>query len=205
MRSGDEVRPRTFTEEARRAQIVACTIDTLAELGYADTSFARVAERAGISKSVISYYFAGKEELLRRVVEQVLAEAAAYMMPRIEAAGESARATLAVYLRSNLEFIRDHGDGITAVTEIVLGARAARRAPGVAGGLDRALKPLQDILSRGQERGEFTAFDTRTMAWSIRGLIDGVHRRRIADPEFDFDRGIDELAALVDRATRRLP
>ena len=45
---------------------MGCAIEVLAELGYAQTSFARIAERAGISKSVISYHFAGKDELLDR-------------------------------------------------------------------------------------------------------------------------------------------
>src|SRR5579863_5345025 len=116
------VRQRTFTEEARRAQIIACTIEVVAELGYAQTSFARIAERAGISKSVISYHFAGKDELLEQVVHSVFADAARYMVPRIQ--GEhSAPAILAAYLRSNLEFIRDHRQDIDALTEIFLSVR----------------------------------------------------------------------------------
>ncbi len=38
---------RTFTETARRAQIVAAAIDTIAELGYGQASLARIAETAG--------------------------------------------------------------------------------------------------------------------------------------------------------------
>lgn len=36
------VRQRTFTEEARRAQIIGSAIEVLAELGYAQTSYARI-------------------------------------------------------------------------------------------------------------------------------------------------------------------
>jgi AcrR family transcriptional regulator len=35
---------RTFTETARRAQIVAAAIETIAELGYGQASLARIAE-----------------------------------------------------------------------------------------------------------------------------------------------------------------
>ena len=69
--------------------------------------------------------------------------------------------------------------------------------------MEPALKPLQEILRRGQEDGAFTDFDTRTMAWTIRTLIDGVNRRRNLDPEFDFDTAIEEMLALIDRATRK--
>ena len=51
---------RTFTETARRAQIVAAAIDTIAELGYGQASMARIAERVGITKGVIAYHFDGK-------------------------------------------------------------------------------------------------------------------------------------------------
>lgn len=196
---------RTFTEEARRAQILACTIDALSEFGYSGTSFARVAERAGFSKSVISYYFGTKDELLRQVVADVVSDAAAYMTPRIAAAGESAPAVLSTYVRSNLEYIRDHPDGIAAVTEIAIGMRADHRNPRLAdgpGGRAHGLKPLEEILARGQRSGDFTEFDVRGMAWAIRGLIDGVNPRRLVDPEFDFDRCIDELDAHIARATR---
>ena len=39
----------TFTEAARRTQIIECAIETLATLGYAQASLAHIAERAGIS------------------------------------------------------------------------------------------------------------------------------------------------------------
>ena len=52
---------RTFTETARRAQIIAAAIDTIAELGYGQASLARIAETAGTSKGVIIYHFGGKD------------------------------------------------------------------------------------------------------------------------------------------------
>jgi TetR/AcrR family transcriptional regulator, fatty acid metabolism regulator protein len=199
------VRQRTFTEEARRTQIITCAIEVLAELGYAQSSFARIAERAGISKSVISYHFAGKDELLEQVVQSVFADAARYMVPRVRAQ-HSARAVLSTYLRSNLEFIRDHRSDMDAVTEIFLNVRrrdGSRRFAGGSGGAESGVKPLQEILQRGQDEGAFADFDTRTMAWAIRNLVDGVTRQRAHDPDFDFDTCIDEMVALVDRATRR--
>jgi TetR/AcrR family fatty acid metabolism transcriptional regulator len=200
-----DVRRPTFTEEARRAQIIACAIDVLAELGYAQTSFAKVAERAGISKSVISYYFGSKDELLEQVVRSVYADGAVYIKPRIEAV-DSAPAMLAAYLRANLEYIRDNGQAIAAIAEIAVNVRTAAGTPrfaGGPGGLEQTLTPLQEILRRGQRDGEFAEFDTRTMAWAIRALVDSVPRRRALDPEFDFGTCITELVALAGRATRK--
>lgn len=203
--SSTTVRRRTFTEEARRGQIVACAIEVLAEFGYAQTSFARIAERLGISKSVISYHFGSKDELLEQVAHAVYADGARHIIPRIRAQ-HSARAVLGTYLRSNLEFIRDHPKDIDAVTEILLNVRrkdGSRRFAGGPGGMEQAVRPLQEILRRGQDEGAFADFDTRTMAWAIRNLVDGLTRQRRLDPEFDFDTCIEEMVALVDRATKK--
>lgn len=175
----------------------------LAELGYAQTSFARVAERLGISKSVISYHFGSKDELLEQVVRTVYTAGAQYIRPRAEVA-DSAPAMLAAFLRANLEYIRDHSQQIAAVAEIAVNARARDGAPrfaGGPGGIEQTLRPLQEILRRGQAAGDFADFDTRTMAWAIRTLVDSVPRWRLLDPEFDFGTCIGELIALVSRAT----
>jgi TetR/AcrR family fatty acid metabolism transcriptional regulator len=58
----------TFTETARRAQILRCAIEAIAESGYGRASLAEIARRAGVSKGVVSYYFASKDELLAQVV-----------------------------------------------------------------------------------------------------------------------------------------
>jgi TetR/AcrR family fatty acid metabolism transcriptional regulator len=154
--------------------------------------------------SVISYHFAGKDELLEQVVAHVLTQAVEYMRPRIEAQ-VSAKAMLAAYLRSNVEFIRDHRTGIAAIAEIVAGARTRDGSPRFAGrprGIEHALEPLQAILRRGQAEGDFAEFDTRTMAWATRSMIDSIPRQAALDPEFDYAVCIEELIGLVDRATR---
>ena len=57
-------KPRSFIEEARRAQIISSAIEVIAELGFARASLAQIARHAGISKGVISYHFAGGEVLI---------------------------------------------------------------------------------------------------------------------------------------------
>jgi AcrR family transcriptional regulator len=70
---------------ARRAQIIAVAVDTIAELGYGQASLARIAERAGTSKGVICYHFAGKDELVRDLVADVVTMAEAYLRPLVSA------------------------------------------------------------------------------------------------------------------------
>jgi AcrR family transcriptional regulator len=100
-----------------RTPLVACAIDTIATLGDARASLAQIAKRAGISKGVISYHFAGKEELIQQVVAEVFAAGEAFMRPRI-GAESTAAAMLRAYIESNLAFMRTHRDHIVAILEI---------------------------------------------------------------------------------------
>src|ERR1700691_6788837 len=97
---------RTFTETARRQQIVAAAIDTIAEVGYAQASLARIAARIGISKGVISYHFAGKDDLIKQVVIDVIEAGRAYITPRV-LAESTGPALLRAYIESNLAFMHE--------------------------------------------------------------------------------------------------
>src|SRR5262245_43842157 len=98
---------RTFIETARRAQIVAAAIEIIADGGYSAASFARIAERLGISRGLISYHFAGKDDLMKQVVRDVIEKGMAYMRPRI-LAGETGPGMLRAYIESNLAYMRDN-------------------------------------------------------------------------------------------------
>jgi TetR/AcrR family transcriptional regulator, fatty acid metabolism regulator protein len=167
---------RTFTETARRAQIVAAAIETIAELGYGRASYAQIAGRAGLSSTgLISYHFASKDELIEQVVEEVVTAGQAFMRPRIEAA-LGARAKLRAYVESNLAFMASHAAYISAVAEIFNALpreRGGQPAP-YAAWHERGIAQLQDLLQAGQREGEFTRFSTRVMAMTIRAAIDAV-------------------------------
>ena len=75
----------SFAETARRAQIVDCAIDTIAEMGFAKASVDQIAKRAGVSKGVITYHFPNKQEIVDAIIEKVLAAGRTYMVPRIMA------------------------------------------------------------------------------------------------------------------------
>ncbi len=116
---------RTFIETARRAQIAAAAIDTIAEVGYAGASFARIAERVGISRGLISYHFAGKDDLIKQVVHEAAEEAKAYIRPRI-LAEPTGPGMLRAYIESNLAFMRDHRNNVIAMIEIARSAEGRR-------------------------------------------------------------------------------
>ncbi len=202
-----ETRPRkqSFTETARRAQIVTAAIETIAEVGYRQASFAQIAERAGLSSTgLISYHFASKDELIEQVVEEVVPAGQAFMSPRIEAA-TTVRGKLRAYVESNLAFMASHRAYIVAVAEVFNAfARGPAGQPAAyAEWHERGIAQLEDLLREGQRAGEFTRFSTRVMAITIRAAIDAVAFRLAGEPGLNLKTTGKELAALFDRATRK--
>jgi TetR/AcrR family fatty acid metabolism transcriptional regulator len=199
-------RDQTFIEAARRAQIVSAAIDTIAELGYGQASLARIAERAGTSKGVISYHFAGKDDLIREIIAEVLAKGEAYVLPRI-LAESSGPGMLRAYIESNLAFMREYRNHLLAFLEIF---RSARGEDGSQlfdeKFLDHQVTSLEQLLAHFQAAGDFRAdFNPQVMGLAIRGAIDQVPLRMARYPDLDIDGFARELAALFDLATRREP
>ena len=194
---------RTFTETARRAQIVAAAIDTIAELGYGQASLARIAERAGTSKGVILYHFGGKDELIRELVAEVVAGGVAYMEPRIDAVPDGA-GKLRAYIESNLGFMRENRNHMVAIFEIALNARAADGSRLYDFSVqDAGVAALQGLLAYFQGTGEFRAgFDPHVMAMAIRAAINAVPAQLARDPALDVGHHARELAGLFHLATQ---
>ncbi len=204
MQPGKGEPERTFIETARRAQIVDAAIDTIAEVGYARASLGRIAARAGISRGLISYHFAGKEELISEIVRAVIDQSRAYMLPLITAES-TGPGTLRAYIESNLVFIREHRNLLIAIVEIA----RHRVAEGTARHLpdhqpDQAVRVLAELLARFQKAGELRSdFDPRAVAIAIRAAIDAAPARlSAADPQFDIDAYAQNIIQVFDLATR---
>jgi AcrR family transcriptional regulator len=200
---GSAASERTFIETARRAQIVASAIDTIAEVGYARASLGRIAARIGISRGLISYHFAGKDELMKEVISEVVAQARAYMEPRI-LAQKTGPGTVRAYIESNLAFMREHRNFLIAVVEILRHRVATGGPRGLRGpNAPVAARELVDLLARYQAAGELRAdFDPSIMAIAIRAAIDAVPPLLSIDPEFDIDSYAKEIANVFELATR---
>ena len=194
---------RSFVEAARRAQIIDCAIDTIAEVGFAKASVDQIARRVGVSKGVITYHFPSKEEIVDAVIEKVVGAGRTHMEPRIMAE-TSAAGRLRAYIESDLEFIDAYRKPLLALVEI---AMSARRADGslVIGpeALVRRVASLEELLRAGQRSGEFRRFNTRAMALTIIQAIDGVPRLLAREPNLDVKLYATELATVFALATRR--
>lgn len=195
---------RSFTEAGRRAQIVQAAIDTIAEVGFARASLAAIGARVGISKGLVGYHFAGKDELIREVVVEILARGRAYMTPRIHRAA-AGRSMLRAYIEANLEFMMVHPNEVMAIVEIISngagpgGERAFYRDADAG----TVLRELEQLLLHQQATGDLRRdFDPAVMANAVRGAIDAVAYRLAREPSLDVRRYGEQLADIFERGTQ---
>ncbi|MGE0687758.1 MAG: TetR/AcrR family transcriptional regulator [Dehalococcoidia bacterium] len=203
-RAGQEsARVRTFIEEARRAQIIKSTVDVLADLGFARTSLAEIARRAGISKGVIHYHFHGKRELIEEVIAQTFKQEHDWTQTLLEK-DVSASTKLKAYIDGNVVFIKTNPRYLKALLEIFQNYRRDDGAPFFEGTDNEAatLDFLGAVLQQGQEAGEFRPFSTPAASMAIRGAVEVMPMRRATDPNFDLDAYGAELFELFWRAFR---
>jgi AcrR family transcriptional regulator len=194
-------RKSTVAGAARRAQIVEAAIGTIAELGYNQASFARIAERAGVSSTrLISYHFAGKDELITQILAEVYRVMGGFMTERV-GGQPTAAAALEAYIRGLVEFIDTHRAEMRALMEIFLNFRGKGSYDAAA---DRsALGHVEAILRRGQRTGEFREFDPWVMAVAVQRSLDGLPFLLAAEPERDLAAYAEELVTIFELATRK--
>jgi len=199
---------RTFTEHARRTQIINAAIEVIAEIGYAQASIRKIADRVGVAMSVVLYHFANKDELVREIVNHAWADAINAVVPALDAETTMA-GKLKAYILANADYMRSRRTQFSAVLDIGLSYRTAdgelmdrlEVRPDLLAGI--AKLDLAAILRAGQETGEFGEFDVARTAMAIRGALNGAVLDIARDPDFDMDGYGKELVALFDRATRR--
>lgn len=195
----DEAGQRSLTTRARRAQIVRATIAVIATEGYRQATFARIAEQAGLSSTrLISYHFAGKEDLVSAVVHQVVGDMGAWVGERVTAES-TARGMLRAYIEGVVTYSAGHRDELVALLQIVTGGGFP---PSVQAEASAAVH-VERILTEGRRTGEFRDFDVRVMAMAVQRAVEGVALALAADRDQDVDGYAAELSTAFDLATRR--
>jgi AcrR family transcriptional regulator len=190
--------PPTVTEQARRSQIIAAAIETIAEVGYPKTSFAQIAKRAELSSTgLISYHFAGKHELNGAIVAHIY-ERLSHHMHAAMANATDPLAALHAYIRGMVGYMSIAPNDLRALMGIVLhggiewDATAEREAT----------SPLAEILANGQHLGVFRDFNITVMATTIQRSLDGIPLAQQTNPSLDLDTYARELVELFTRAIR---
>jgi transcriptional repressor BetI len=65
---------RVDAEDVRRRQLIAATVEAIAELGFNATTIAEIAQRADVSTGLVSFYFGDKDGLLEATLRHLARE-----------------------------------------------------------------------------------------------------------------------------------
>jgi AcrR family transcriptional regulator len=204
--SSNKQKPKepTFVESARRAQIIDTAIKVIAEIGYSNASFAKIAERAKLSSTgIISYHFSSRAELTREVVAEVMRVAEGHVRPRVNAfTSHSDR--LRAFIEANLELTVLYPNHMPALAQIYMDSREGAAAQQSVQTQMQGIMAFQaERMREAQRLGEFREFDADLMVMVIRSAIDTVVLRKIREPELDVVACARELVAIFDLATRK--
>src|SRR5262249_28763748 len=149
--------------------------------------------RAGISKGVISYHFAGKRDLIEQVVAQVEADEA-HFNDIVRHHGETAAGKLRFYIQSHFDFVKRQRKLLRALLEIFEHIQREDDTPFYEGeAFQRRIQLMEDIFREGQAAGEFRAFDPRVMALSIRAVLDSLSVQLNVHPDLNLDASASEV------------
>jgi AcrR family transcriptional regulator len=174
----------------------------MAETGYARASMAEIARRAGIAKSVISYHFADKNELMQELISTAVRAFSEFLGPLL-AAETSADGKIRTYLTGSAEYMIRYRNLHLAVLEIAFNALGPDGQPLVASMPFEAHTPtLEQILRQGQKSGELRRFDVAVMAGLLRSAT--THTMVLAlraDSDLDLAAYARELATAFHLAT----
>lgn len=194
----------SFIEQARRRQIIEAAIAVMAEDGYAKTSLSRIAQKAGISKSIISYHFAGKDQLFEQMFVHVVEAAGRHIAPHIEGASTAAE-RVAAYIRHQIAYMREHRAELLAIGHLSLNHGGPEGPDYIVRAEADEVELLEGLFAEGQRSGEFRAFERRVMAMALAKAIEGVLTEWAWRPETDLDAWAEELVALFGRAMKADP
>ncbi|KJK58353.1 TetR/AcrR family transcriptional regulator [Saccharothrix sp. ST-888] len=194
---------RTFVEEARRRQIIECTIDLISTRGYPATSLSAIAEEAGISKSAVLYHFSSKDNVTRATLDHVFEQFTAHIRERVERESDPLAAVIA-YLRAMIGYQQANRRHVRVITEMLLDDHGGTRlkTPG-SHDTNGRWQTLAALLAAGQQAGRLREFDTRVTALTIGGAIDSVISHWLVHPELDLDAAAAELETFTLNAIER--
>jgi AcrR family transcriptional regulator len=159
---------RRRRKEARPAELLDAALELFVEKGFASTRSEEVARRAGVSKGTLYLYFPSKEELLKAVIQQFLADRIQEGAQQIVDAEGPTPA-----LMENLLvdwWMRTYDSPASGVFKLVISE--VRNFPDIARFyMERVVTPGNELcaslLRRGIARGEFQPVDIDAAVHSI--------------------------------------
>lgn len=186
----------TFTERARRAQLIGITQDLIADYGYKGTSLQRIADAASITKAAVLYYFPSKAAVIEAAHNEVITALARDVAAAVDAAPPSQAP--AAYIRAMVRHLDDHPQRVRIFAEAAVHDNTPHSR-------DERWRPLADLIEAGARHERIEVRNSRAVAVIIGGAIDGIIAEKLDDPSFNSLQAAEVLIAMLPKATKTEP
>ena len=186
--SDDAAAPGGRSLSGEKAQrIVEAMRRSVAKRGAAASTFEHVSREAGVSRGLLHYYFATKEQLLVEAVRRDC-ELRMEMLEGQLAGAQTADDFIALMAQNLQETVRDDPDFVTLVFELfTLSRRNEEIAVEYARLMRRTRDQVAGMLASAQREGVLRLHaEPETVAEILFSLGDGFALRMLAEPERDF-------------------
>jgi AcrR family transcriptional regulator len=173
------------TDKSRR--IVEAMRASVAARGIAGSTFDHVAREAGVSRGLLHYYFATKEQLLVEAVRRDC-ELRMELLERQLAGAQTADDFIDLMAQNLQETVREDPDFVTLVFELfTLSRRNGEIAVEYAELMRRTRDQVAEMLASAQREGVLRLHaEPEAVAEILFSLGDGFALRMLAEPERDF-------------------
>lgn len=165
----------------------------IAQKGYAGTTVSLVAQEAGVSRGLLHYYFKNKEDMLVKVIQDVV-ELSLYLAEATFKKCNSASELADVSILGLRRLVAHDPDFYPAFIQGVLVARQSRavdeKIQNLFEGFRQSLEAgFKEAIKRGIISPSISPYG---LAAALTGLIDGVGLQMVADPSLIDDEEIWE-------------
>jgi AcrR family transcriptional regulator len=185
----------TIEHEKRKREILGKALDVFVDEGYEDTTFQKIAERCGITRTILYLYFKNKREIftfsIKLFMEKLEVEIRAIGTDSSRAAADK----LAAIVTLVMESCASHRRLLTVILDYLGHIRTAGGDPDdrVRRRTIRMRHILAGILIEGQKKGDFPPFSVKAAGDLIYALIEAtIFRIAVL--------GREDVSGLVDAA-----
>jgi TetR/AcrR family transcriptional regulator, cholesterol catabolism regulator len=190
------------TAKKRKLDIVEISLELFAENGYRATSLEDVANRVGVSKAALYYYFSNKDEILRAVLERTVSR-----MDKILDIDDS---TLPAHDKLR-QFIRQHvkigheGMHLAKIYFDQADVIPSRMRNALRKKEKKIFALLRDILNQGIDEGNFSIDDVKTTSLAILGMCNWTYRWYSSDKRLSSKHLTEKYLNLVEKGLLKDP
>lgn len=162
-------------ENPRRAQIIEVAAELFDRRGYHETTMQAIAERAGIRKASLYYYFRSKEGILVELHETLMTIVITRHTERLEAGRLAPRELLREMMRDVIGLMESHPGYLRIFFESYRSLPLDVRRS-VSAQRSRYRRMVTDVIVAGQERGEFADVDPELAAIAVLSLVNWTYQ-----------------------------